>query len=557
MTIRAMDTFSGMDTFTNEQDVLNAARRKGEQAKDAKQPGAKGERSQPVDADDADDGGDGDDGDGEQPSGALTLTQDQLQQVIEAAVDQSLSALKDELNQTKAELKQVKDNRDSLEGVFKTLGKSAPNINTRVAMGRDRLDGLAADFVKSLDTAPKRTWVNPSTGDRHVQRDMSRAKRLFHTQRDGLRQEMEAYAQRHGLLQGGGFASDAPTARGDVPPAFLDYLSLVMRETHSARYVYWQFPFSKLELGEGPGDTIQVARFRWLPEAVNPNDRILDANLLSNDSQNIAANAVSIALRECGLGRDPFPPVAVPEFLTAYSILDLENAVVSRLGHDYEAWEDLSIRSIYFSTTRVVYNNSSQVTEVPGDVVAGSDGTVTESFINNLYAYLSGNLIPALDDGKYVLVLHDRGLAQFKNSLADKFRYVSTEEVERLTNLLQSATNRIQGKTAAYEGTYCGFHIFSTNAHSMGVAGTEGVNVEALGVGPTLVRSSLAFGRAAVARTYGMEPELRRDNNDNFGRMNRWVWLSHEGLGALDVDPALDPDQQLRVVEVRTVDVEV
>lgn len=48
--------------------------------------------------------------------------------------------------------------------------------------------------------------------------------------------------------------------------------------------------------------------------------------------------------------------------------------------------------------------------------------------------------------------------------------------------------------------------------------------------------------------------QIRRDSNDDFGRRNRYVWVSHEGFGYLDVDPAINASQQLRVVQVRHTD---
>lgn len=151
--------------------------------------------------------------------------------------------------------------------------------------------------------------------------------------------------------------------------------------------------------------------------------------------------------------------------------------------------------------------------------------------------------------------MHDKGLAQVKNSMRTLNRYIETIQIEDLTQLLQVISNREQGRVVGYAGTISGFHVFATNAHSMGAAGTEGVRNETLGVGSTLTRSSYAFGSMAVARAQGMEAEIRLDSANDFGRLNSFNWLSHETTGALDVDPALAAEQQLRVVELRTVDV--
>ena len=484
----------------------------------------------------------------------IRLTADQLQQAIATAVQQAMTNHQQENDQLRQQLTESQQRADSLQQVFRVL-----NINTQTSTRSDRPSGLAADFASACESAPSEVWINKKTGERFVQRDLAVARSLFLHQRDQLRRDMETLARDNGLLRGARYASDAPTVRTDILPALLDYLSLTLRETHRARYVYWQFPYYELELGKGPGDTIQVARFRWLPEPTSVADRTLTpGTTLSANSQNITAAAVSIVLGERGLGSGTPAtslPVAVPEFWIATSLLNLENAVVTRLGHDYEVYEDISIRTRYFATTRVVYNDRGSVTTTPGNVGAGDDGTLTENFLNNLYAYMSGLQIPALDDGRYVIVLHDTALAQYKNSLAAKNQYIKEIDMRELTNILQAASNKEQGRAMGYAGTSNGFHIFSTNAHSLGAAGTEGAQNETLGVGSTLTRTSLAFGRAAVARALGMEAELRRDNNDDFGRLNRWIWKSHETAGDLDVDPVINAEQQLRVIEVHTTDV--
>jgi hypothetical protein len=348
------------------------------------------------------------------------------------------------------------------------------------------------------------------------------------------------------------------TLKANVLPVLLDYLSMAMRETHRGRYVYWQFPFYELELGKGPGDTIQVGRLRWITEATSIADRTLTpGTTLTANRQNITIGSVSIVLAERGLGSGvpaTSQPIAIPEFVTAYSMINLENAVARVLGHDYESWEDLSIRSRYAGTTRVVYNNRQSVTTVPVSLTAGADGTMTENYLNELYAYMSGLQIPTLDDGCYVLVLHDKALAQLKNSMRILNRYLDQASLEELTLLFQAASNREQGKVSGYAGTICGFHIFSTNAHSMGALGTEGVRGEILGVGSTITRSSYAFGVMAVARAQGMQAEIRMDNMNDFGRLQSFTWLSHEIPGYLDVDPAIAADQQLRCIDIRTVD---
>jgi hypothetical protein len=51
-----------------------------------------------------------------------------------------------------------------------------------------------------------------------------------------------------------------------------------------------------------------------------------------------------------------------------------------------------------------------------------------------------------------------------------------------------------------------------------------------------------------------MEPEMRRATEDNFQMVDDWIWTADRIVGDLDVDPAIDSEQQLRVVEVRVTD---
>lgn len=489
----------------------------------------------------------------------LTLTADQLQAAIAVAIDNATAPLRQQVEQTQQQLNEAIAQRDSLQQVFNVIGKPSVMVNTKLSPGRDRVAGVAHDFMQACESAPAEIYVNKKTGKRYLQRDLTEARRVFHTERSQLRADMEKLARDHGFLQGyrGMTASDAVTLKTDIAPLLLDYLSMAMRETHTSRYVYWQFPWYELELGKGPGDTIQVARQRWLPEPTTVASRTLTPGVpTTTQRQNVTVGAVTIQLQERGLGLDAASaPVAIPEFLTAYSMFNLERVVTSRLGHDYEASEDLFIRTRYFATTRVVYNDRQSVTTNPGAVGAGDDGTVTENFLNNLYAYMSGLQIPTYEDGCYAFPLHTTGLAQLKNSLSAKNQYLDQMNLEELTNILTVGSNREQGRVTGYAGSVGGFHLFNTNAHSMGTTGTEGVQTETLGSGSTLTRASVAFGPGAVARAIGMEAEIRTDNNDDFQRLDSFIWISHERTGDLDVDPALNPEQQLRVVEVHTTDV--
>ena len=73
-----------------------------------------------------------------------------------------------------------------------------------------------------------------------------------------------------------------------------------------------------------------------------------------------------------------------------------------------------------------------------------------------------------------------------------------------------------------------------------------------------LTRSSYVAGHDTIGRSIAMPFTIKKAKEDGFGRINRFIWNSYECAAALDVDPASNPplsaDQQLRVVEVRTLD---
>jgi hypothetical protein len=452
--------------------------------------------------------------------------------------------------------------KTALEKIFSVLGQpnplQMPMVNTLISSKHDVVDGLAKDFIDILATAESKTFVDPRTGKRSVSRDMTEARRLFHSDRANLRLSMEKLAKANGFLRS--FVETlAPTVKANIAPALLDYLSMVMRETHSARYVFWQFPFYKTELGKGPGDVIQVSRLRWIAEAATVADRTLTpGTTLSTTRQNITIAAVPVTLLERGLGKSggTTDPVAIPEFTSAYSMVNLENAVNKVLGHDYQAWVDLSIRSRFDATTRVVYNNGGLVTTVPADVVAGRVGTLTEQFLNSLYAYMQGLLIPTDTMGNYFLVVPPIPMSNLKNSLISANRVVTLLSLAELTSLFTSITDMDVTTVSGYMGTFAGFNIFASNAFSTGAPGTEGVQAETIGVtASTTTRSSYAFGVMTCARGIGMDAEIRTSNDDDFQRLDSFVWISHETTGDLDIDPAIVAEQQLRVIDVRTIDV--
>lgn len=538
------------------------------------------EETPPSNCDGADDGND----DAPIAEVPVTLTRTELERYVKAAVDRvhshnqleidNLKKEKDKLaeeakreaDKLQAELTDQKAKQDTLNAVFGQFSLNAPSTgDSRTSQTQTRsreVDGkdIAKEYMRMLDSrsdTPAKNWINAETGQEYEQKDTYYADKFAAKHRDKLRDGMEQFARKNGLLRGQG--ADAMTARTDVPPAFIDYLSGVVRQNHSPKFIFHQFGNTKVEIGKGEGDTIQIPRLPFGQSGTTLSDWDItgQATLVATD-QPITANSSTITLKEYGLGKSAtMQPIAIPEFLLARSLLDLEAALSQNLGQNYNEFEDIGLRNLWFATTRVVYNKSNSIETVPANLTAGTGGTITYAFLNNLYAYMSGLQIPAYQNGKYGLVLNSAALAQLVNDLATRNLYMTKSDMADITNIMNAATKSDLPKMDGYCGDVGNFMIFVTNAISLGAPLTPGVQSETLGVGSRITRTNFAFGSSSIARVAGMPMQIRRDTNDDFQRRNRYVWVSHEGFGYLDVDPAISASQQLRVIQVRHTDVSI
>jgi hypothetical protein len=164
---------------------------------------------------------------------------------------------------------------------------------------------------------------------------------------------------------------------------------------------------------------------------------------------------------------------------------------------------------------------------------------------------MSSNFVPTYDDGCYIGALNPKAAAQVRKSIADRIRYMPYVDMSQV--LLPQGTS---GKVSGYIGTIAGFHLFQTNVFGVGNSG-EGVQSVSLGVGSTLTRSSWFFGKDAVGLAVGLPMSIRANDDTSFGRLNQYIWLAHMAADTLDVDPNNDASEQLRVFQVRTIDVSV
>lgn len=429
---------------------------------------------------------------------------------------------------------------------------------TPAISGLDAFREVKRMFESKAD-CPQSTAVNRKSGEIVEFRDYSHLDRFVRQHRDSIIEGLDQQMKRNGLLQGRNSDNTSPTT---IPPMYLETLSALTRVNHIPSFIFWQFANRNISLGYNVGDTIQIPRVRYSTSATSTNSWKLDPLVdISSSNQALEAGHVKAILEEYGLGKDAtMPPLTVAEFYMRTSLLDLMPFIERNLGYNYNQFEDLLIRELWSGTTRIVYNDNGGVTTTVGNVGTGDSGILTLTFLTNLYAYMFGTLqVPPLDDGHYILVTNPFSAAGLTNSLQENTRYVTKTGMEELTSLLKQTTMNDLGKTDGYLYSVANFHIFVTNAFGTGAAGAEGVQNETTGAGSRLTRSSYAAGRDTIGRSIAMPFTIKKAKEDGFGRINRFIWNSYECAAALDVDPASNPplsnDQQLRVVEVRTLDV--
>lgn len=519
--------------------------------------------------------------------GTIALTQDQLSVVVQNAIASALKPYEEKLAEaqravdtvrqqaeqdkaaTEAELNRTKTERDKLADVFKLMGNpnpvQMPSVNTITRVNSDTPQGTVAEFLQTRDRAP-RVQKMTASGAVYVSYDSAQLNHYVKQHKQQLVRDLESWGKAQGLLQGRGrISTDAITTIGNIPGGFLDVLSAIMRSNNRPGFIFWQFPVTRINFDKGLGDNVQIPRAAFLPAIANPDARKLSGGgtfvTINSNNQNIQTGVVNAEIEEWGLGRDSTsPPVGIPAFVQAYSMIDLMAILDRNLWYDYYSWEDVKIRSLWTPTSRVVYNKNGAVVETATALLAGDDGTLTEAFMNALYGYMRSAQIPTYMDGCYGLAVNSLSVTQFKNDLGEKFAPASDANLRDLTNILnpvQIGSDEVD-KVTGYVGKYCNFHIFDSNSFGCGASGTEGVHTETLGGTSVTTRSSYAFGADTIGRGIGTEVEIRKDTNDDFQRLNRFIWRAEEGYCQLDVCP--DPadttpvPQQLRVIEVRVSD---
>jgi hypothetical protein len=480
----------------------------------------------------------------------------------DAAVDVEKETLKADADKKGEEL-------DFVEKLFTQLGHPNPvdgsnRFSSQALVVGAKMDAATAlrEFESMHKDANRKYWSNENTGEQFEHVDTAKLDRFIRLNREEVRDGMEALAKKNGLLRG----KDAATTRADIPQAYLTYLSALMRITHSSKFIFWQFVNAKIEMGKGMGDTVQIPRVDYANAGTTVSDwELTPGTPIVTTSQRVAMSNVSATLKEYGMGKvgSANEPIAIPEFILANSQIELEGIVQKNLGYNYWQYEESGSRSMWFASTKTLYNNQGTPVATAAAALATAatakyrSGTCTYQFLINLYAFLSGQKVPSYDqNGCYGLVLHEFALAQLKADLKANNQYFDTANLEEITNIFRATTMSDMVRISGYQGTIANFMIFSTNNISMDAVGTIGVQTETVASVAQTTRTSFAFGSGSIGRGIGMNAQIRRQTEDDFARMNRWLWVAHEGWVALDVDNAA-AGQQTRVFKINTTETEV
>lgn len=508
----------------------------------------------------------------------LTLEQEKSQ-----ALAENLS-LKQDLEKALSEKLQAEKVADALKDISKLIGRpEAEVIPTKSAPAFTMSQGLAREFIDLFNSSKAKPTEVRHEGMVAIQRDHSVLARFMHDHfreekaTKGLRdlwhsplvKELENYFK---SSEGGGFLSGraaGPTigSAGSVGAIFLDILSALMRETHNSNNIWWQFASTIYDSTSAPNKSILIPRANNLADPTDVSDFLISttdtytsinySRGTSTDSQSLEITTVPLTIAQWGLGLSTSVgnrPVFIPEFTEVTSLISLMAVLDKVLMQHYFKFEDLMVRKEYFKTTRIYYNDKSEVTTVPANVAATDDGTLTEDFLSSVYSQFYADQWPTLPNNCYVLTVPPKSLDNLKKSLGKLYSPVTEEQRQNISNVLRAASGIEIGQSSGYVGQYCGFEIFSGNTWGVGAPGGSDptVNTTTFGVGATVTEDCFVFSYGAVGRGIALPMEIRASGTTPFNMGESFIWISREQTGVIDLDSAISPSgQQTRCAKLR------
>jgi len=474
---------------------------------------------------------------------------------VQAQATQQVADTQAQLSQAQAALIDAQAQTAQLEAAWKPQGGRAD----MTVLG----DGSAEmrSFESLISKAPKIRVESDRLGTA-IQMDTRASDEYYRKNKIAIREGLEAVLRGKGFLQGGFSGSidtQAMTLAADIPSIAFQYLSTFIRESHFSDLIHWQFANTAVELGRKPGLNIAVPRYPYMAKPTALVDRQLTPGTAIEPTTNpVNELSVTITLLELGLGKDATnAPLGFASFIQAYSLVNLESLIERNLGRDYQVTKDMFLYTRWFETDRVVYNNGNNITTDPTTVVATSKGTLTDTFLINLRAYMKTLQIPTYMDGNYGMTVNPTALAQYM--ITQNTKTIEPDYNIVTAMLSQSTGQDYGGVVSGYRGLWHGFHLFEQNTYGVGAPGDTGTQTVTFGtgIGARTCDSNFAFGRDTIAWCTGMAPEVRMDEMADFGRRSRMIWISHENSGRLDVRNTTATGEQLRVIQFRNLRAEV
>lgn len=509
----------------------------------------------------------------------LEAVRNEFEQKIQAASEQieaersAAETFKNSLAEAATKLEVEKAANQRLSEALKLQGSQDvskfPNVNTVSTTDSDSPVGILAEAVGIIES----TLIEKTTPEGEISRsfDYRQFDSFVKQNQKQIIGDLEIAFKKNGFLRGKDptQVKAAATVMGDLPGAFLEVLSSLVRQTHRSNLIHHQFCPTQLNYAKAAGTTVDLYRSAYLPSTSNPADFLVGDGTsyadLSTDGQAIQTGIIQARLKEYALGKvgTNMKPVTIPTFVMAYSMIDLLNITNRNLGRLYFEHEDLQIRSLWKPTSRVLYHNNSNVTTNPADLVANSIGTFTRRLPSALFEYAYSSQLMPFPDGSYMMTLVPKAVKQLKDSFEDKWQANTTRDLAELTEMLVATEypGESDPRISGYLGKYEGIHFFEHNTYGVGAAGTEGVqNVTTGGAVSRLTRSNYFFGMDSIGRGIGDPMRIVENEVTNYGRKSTFVWTETAAYVAKDVDPTgysdtSDVPQQLRVIEVRTLDV--
>lgn len=525
----------------------------------------------------------------------IAAAQEESDQLTRDAVALAQKEAAEQVEAAQEEAKKVKEEADkakqTVDGLFKLTGTQMPNFNQNTDPINTEPQGLAAELfslVTDRNLIKTQSVQDPVTKLYANQKNLSGAAKYVAIhfaecaakgvswRNAPLLKDVEKFFKAHGFLSGTGKRTNAagptigvPGVAGDV---FLDILSVILRQTHNQSNIFWQFTMTAFNSAIAPSQNMLIPRFMNLANPTNIADYELattstytavQAAIGTNtDSQSLEVTTVPISVTQYGLGKAgtvDTRPIFIPEFHNQLSLIGLLDAVGTRLMQNYYAFEELLIRSQYERATNILYNSGGDAVAAPADVGAGADGTFTEAFANSVYTEMYANQMPTYSDGCYALALSPKAANQYKSSLGDQYRPVTEDQKEAVSNTFRMAHGVEIGHVNGYMGKYNNFHVFAGNSFGVGAAGASPtVNNVAFAGGAQDAEDSFAFAPGCVGRGQALAAEVRASGVNPYNLGESYIWLSREGVAAIDLDATLpnpgttDLNQQTRCFKLRT-----